>query len=273
MDNLLQKLNEAVSFIREKTDLQMDTGLVLGSGLGDMAEQIENPVFIPYKDIPFFPISTVPGHVGRLVTGCLEGKNVICMQGRSHFYEGWSMDKIVFPVQVMKMLGVKTLILTNAAGCVNTSWNPGDLMIIEDHIKMAPESPLRGANCDQLGPRFFDMSHAYDKNLIRTTEQEAAKLKINIRKGVYQYFTGPNFETPAEVRFARICGADAVGMSTVPETIAAAHCGLKTLGISCLTNMASGILDKELNHKEVLETGQLVKKDFTALILAVLRKI
>lgn len=271
MENLIEKINESVSFIKTKVKSEIEIGLILGSGLGEMANSINDPITIPYKDIPHFPVSRVPGHAGQLVIGSLEGKNVLCMQGRVHFYEGWSMDKIVFPVQVMKMLGIETIILTNAAGCVNKEWKPGDLMIINDHIKLIAENPLRGVNCDELGPRFFDMSHAYNPELINLAEKKALELGINIRKGVYQFFAGPNFETPAEVRFARFCGADAVGMSTVPETIAAAHCGLKVLGISCMTNMAAGILKQGLNHQEVLETGKMVRKDFSALIRSIIR--
>ena len=272
MENLMQKLNEAKAFIEERTKgMDIYAGLVLGSGLGDLAEEIKNPVIINYKDIPHFPVSTVAGHAGRLVIGELEGRNVLCMQGRFHFYEGYEMDQVVFPIQVMKMLGVQRLILTNAAGCVNTSWKPGTLMLINDHIKLAPQSPMRGRNEDELGLRFFDMSRAYDPELIKVAKVQAEKLGIPVTEGVYMFFSGPNFETPAEIRAARVLGADAVGMSTVPEVIAAAHCGLRTLGISCMTNMAAGILDQPLGHTEVLETGLRVKGQFSALIRAIVR--
>ncbi len=273
MENLMQKLKEAKAFIEERTKgMDIYAGLVLGSGLGDLAEEIKDPVIINYKDIPNFPVSTVAGHAGRLVIGELEGRNVLCMQGRFHFYEGYEMDQVVFPIQVMKMLGIQRLILTNAAGCVNKAWNPGTLMLMTDHIKLVPNCPMRGHNEDELGLRFFDMSRAYDPELLEVARREAAKLGIPVKEGVYMFFAGPNFETPAEIRAARVLGADAVGMSTVPEVIAAAHCGLRTLGISCMTNMAAGILDQPLGHTEVLETGLRVKGQFSALIRAIVRE-
>lgn len=274
MQDLMKKLEQARDYINKKTNnLKIDVGIVLGSGLGNMAEQIKDSIIIDYKDIPNFPISTVQGHAGRLVIGELEGKNVLCMQGRFHFYEGYEMDQVVFPIQTMHMLGIEKLILTNAAGCVNKAWKPGTLMLINDHIKLAPECPLRGHNEDKLGLRFFDMSRAYNPELLKLAREKATELKVNFTEGVYMFFAGPNFETPAEVRAARILGADAVGMSTVPEAIAAAHCGMKTLGISCMTNMAAGILDQPLEHSEVLETGLVVNKMFSALIKAIVKDI
>ncbi len=274
MQDLMKKLEQARDYINSKTNnLKIEVGLVLGSGLGNMAEQINNPITIDYKDIPNFPVSTVQGHAGRLVIGELEGKNVLCMQGRFHFYEGYDMDQVVFPIQTMHMLGIEKLILTNAAGCVNKAWKPGTLMLITDHIKLAPECPLRGKNEDKLGLRFFDMSRAYDPDLLKLAREKATELGVNYTEGVYMFFAGPNFETPAEVRAARILGADAVGMSTVPEAIAAAHCSMKTLGISCMTNMAAGILDQPLEHSEVLETGLVVNKMFSALIKAIVKDI
>lgn len=267
MDNLMKKLKEAKDYIEKQTKgMPLEVGLVLGSGLGDLAKEVKNPVIIDYKNIPNFPVSTVAGHAGRLVIGELQGKNVLCMQGRFHFYEGYSMDLVVFPIQVMKMLGIKYLILTNAAGCVNVNWKPGTLMMIKDHIKLVAECPMRGHNEDELGLRFFDMSRAYDPDLQKIVRKVAEKNGVPITEGVYMFFAGPNFESPAEVRAARILGADAVGMSTVPEAIAAAHCGLRTIGISCMTNMAAGILDQPLGHEEVMETGLRVKGEFSALI-------
>ncbi len=267
MENLMDKLLESASFIRSKVgDEALQIGIVLGSGLGALAESVTEAVAIPYAEIPHFPVSTVPGHAGRLVIGKLEGKRVVCMQGRFHYYEGYSMDQVVFPIQVMRMLGIRNLLLTNAAGCVNKDWKPGDLMIITDHIKLVADNPLRGPNCDELGLRFFDMSKAYDPDLRTMALGVGEALGIPLRQGIYQLFTGPSFETPAEVRFARMCGADAVGMSTVPETIAANQCGMKVLGISCLTNMAAGILDQPLDHHEVLETGEKVKVAFSNLV-------
>lgn len=263
----VKNLKESAEYIRSLIGPKaVDVALVLGSGLGDFADELVSPVFIPYKDIPHFPVSTVPGHKGRLVIGSLGDKRVLCMQGRFHFYEGWSMQDVVFPIEVMHMLGIRNLFLTNAAGCVNTAWKPGDLMVISDHIKLIAESPMRGTNYDGLGSRFFDMSTAYDPRLQAHALACGKALGQDLRQGVYMLFGGPQFETPSEVRFARIAGADAVGMSTVPEAIAAAHMGMRTLGISCMTNMAAGILNQPLNHTEVLETGEKVKSTFTALV-------
>lgn len=272
MDDLMNRINQAKAYIEKQIgDRQIYAGLILGSGLGAMAEDIADPVFIPYKDIPFFPVSTAPGHAGRLVIGELEGKTVMCLQGRFHYYEGYSMDIIAFPVQVMKLLGVQRLIVTNAAGCVNRAWEPGNLMLITDHIKLIPDCPLRGKNESALGLRFFDMSKAYDPELADIARAQAKNLGIPLKEGVYMFFAGPNFETPAEVRAAAILGADAVGMSTVPEVIAAAHCGIRTVGISCMTNMAAGILSQTLNEEEVIETGNRVRGQFSALIRSIIR--
>ena len=271
--DLMEKLSESKAYIESKLGGRKPViGLILGSGLGDMAETIGEPAIIDYHDIPHFPVSTVPGHKGRLVVGELEGKTVLCMQGRFHYYEGYSMDEVVYPVRTMKMLGINALFLTNAAGCVNTAWKPGDLMLIADHIKLIADNPLRGRNPDELGARFFDMTQAYDKDLLAMAEKAADDIGIGVRKGVYMLFTGPSFETAAEVRFARIAGADAVGMSTVPEAIAASHMRMHTMGISCLTNMAAGILDQPLNHEEVLETGERVKTTFSALVREIVKR-
>lgn len=263
MDNL----RESVAYIKSKLGtLEPEIAIVLGSGLGDLGDEIEKAVYIDYKTIPHFPVSTVESHKGRLVIGNLEGRCVICMQGRFHFYEGWSMQQCVYPIQTFKILGVNNLLLTNAAGCVNKNWNVGDLMLITDHIKLMGDSPLRGANPDELGLRFFDMTNAWDKGLLQVARSAAADIGFSLREGVYMLFGGPQFETPAEVRLAATLGADAVGMSTVPEAIAASQAGMKTLGISCMTNMAAGILDKPLDHLEVVETGNLVKSVFSSLV-------
>ncbi|AEC01308.1 purine-nucleoside phosphorylase [Parasphaerochaeta coccoides] len=273
MEDLKKKMNESSAYIRGIIgDMPVEIGIILGSGLGALADEVTDATVILYKDIPHFPVSTVPGHAGRLVIGSLRGRKVVCMQGRFHYYEGYGMDLVVFPVQVMYALGVRNLLLTNAAGCVNPAWEPGSLMIISDHIKLVQDNPLRGRNDESLGPRFFDMSRAYDIQLRKLARRCAQDLGIDIREGVYQLFTGPSFETPAEVRMARLLGADAVGMSTVPEAIAASHLGIRTLGISCLTNMASGILDQPLNHEEVLETGEKVKETFSALVRDIVQK-
>ncbi len=272
MENLNEKMQEAAMYITSRIgDEPVLIGMVLGSGLGDLAEQLEERVYISYKDIPFFPVSTVFGHKGRLVVGVLEGKRVMCMQGRFHYYEGYGMDQVVFPIQVMHALGIKNLLVTNAAGGVNTSFKPGDLMLITDHIKLTTESPMRGPNNDKLGPRFFDMSSTYDKALMAVARKQASNLGMQLQEGVYMFFAGPSYETPAEVRAARILGSDAVGMSTAPEAIAASHMRMKVLGISCITNMAAGILDQPLNHEEVMETSEKVKEAFASLIRGVTR--
>lgn len=270
--DLMDKLAQSADYIVGRIgDEKVDIAIVLGSGLGDLADSLEDAVVVDYHDIPHFPVSTVPGHKGRLVTGRLEGRRVLCMQGRFHYYEGWSLQEVVYPVQTFHVMGIDRLFLTNAAGCVNTSWGPGNLMLITDHIKLMGDSPLRGRNPDGLGPRFFDMSTTWDKEAQDVARSAARKCGTTLREGVYMLFGGPQFETPAEVRLARILGADAVGMSTVPEAIAASHMGMRTLGISCLTNMGAGILDQKLNHEEVLETGERVKGAFTALVREIVR--
>ena len=269
----LQKIKETVNFINAKIVSKPLIGLILGSGLGGLADKIENEIKISYSDIPNFPVSTVEGHAGQLVIGDLAGKKVMAMQGRFHFYEGYPLDQVTFPVRVMIGLGVDRLIVTNAAGACNKSFVPGDLMIINDHINFTGQNPLHGKNLDELGPRFLDMSYAYNKDLINIAKVAGEKLNIDLKEGVYMWFTGPTYETPAEVKLAITLGADAVGMSTVPEVIVANHENAKVLGISCITNMAAGILDQPLNHEEVVETSLLVKDKFESLILEVLKKI
>lgn len=272
--SLMDKINEAADYINEKTNnFKPEIGLILGSGLGDLAEEIENPIIIDYKDIPHFPVSTAPSHKGRLVIGELEGKKVICMQGRFHYYKGYEMYQIAFPVQVMKILGVEKLIITNAAGCVNRNWNTGSLMLITDHINLTALNPLRGSNISHLGERFFDMTRIYDKDLQALVLRAAKNVGVDLKQGVYMYFSGPNFETPAEIRASEILGADAVGMSTVPEVIAASHCGMKVIGISCMTNMAAGILDQPITSEEVTETAFRVRNEFQSLIKEIIRQI
>jgi purine-nucleoside phosphorylase len=249
-----------------------EIAIILGSGLGGLADELEEKIRIPYKEIPHFPTSTVKGHAGRLVAGYLEGRRLLVMQGRSHYYEGYTLRECAYPVQMMATMGIKNLLVTNAAGCVNERWSAGDLMLISDHIKLIPDSPLRGENIESLGERFFDMSRAYPEKLRKVARSAAQELGIDLKEGVYQFFSGPNFETPAEVRFARLCGADAVGMSTVPEVIAANHAKMEVLGISCMTNMAAGILENPLSHQEVLETGERVKLSFSALVRSIVKK-
>ncbi|NLE20062.1 MAG: purine-nucleoside phosphorylase [Clostridiales bacterium] len=247
-----------------------DIAVILGSGLGGYEEQLMNPAEIEYDDIPGFPLSTVPGHAGKFIVGTVRDKRVLVMSGRFHSYEGYSMEKVTLPVRVMSMIGVKTLIVTNAAGAVNESFKPGDLVIIDDYINLSGRNPLRGKNLDRFGPRFPDMTYAYDPELRAVAEQEAKKLGIDVRHGVYCWMNGPSFETPAEIRMARILGADLVGMSTVPETIVARHCGMRVLGISSVTNMAAGVLDTPINHEEVLAVGEAVREPFRKLVDAVI---
>jgi len=269
MDNRLEPLHKAADFIASKINEIPEIGMILGSGLGVLGDEVENPLIIRYEDIPFFPRSTVEGHAGQMVIGKLEGKNVLVMQGRFHYYEGYSMDTVVFPVRVMKLLGIKNFLVTNSSGGVNTSFEPGDLMIISDHIKLGLDSPLRGPNMDEFGTRFPDMSDGYTKTLRALAKKAGESLGISLREGVYALMGGPNYETPAEIRMLRALGADAVGMSTVPEVLAAAHAGMKVLGISCITNMAAGVLDQPLNHQEVMDTAARVRENF----IAVVRKI
>lgn len=247
-----------------------EIAVILGSGLGNYAEALENAKSVAYAEIPGFPISTAPGHTGRWHAGTLHGRRVCMMQGRFHAYEGYDLRDVTMPVRVMKRLGVQTLIVTNAAGGVNTSFAPGDLMLMTDYINLSGKNPLTGPNLDDFGPRFPDMSHAYDARLRRLTEDVAAKLGIALQKGVYCWMNGPCYESPAEIRMARVLGADAVGMSTVPETIVARHSGMDVLGLSCITNMAAGILDQPLSHQEVMETGEKVQTVFRSLLDAVI---
>ncbi|OLO42903.1 purine-nucleoside phosphorylase [Alkalihalophilus pseudofirmus] len=268
-----QLMTEAANFIREKFSSKPQIGLILGSGLGVLAEEIENPVKIAYDQIPNFPTSTVEGHAGQLVLGTLQGKSVVAMQGRFHFYEGYALEKVTFPVRVMKELGVKTVIVTNAAGGVNQSFKAGDLMIIRDHINNMNQNPLIGKNDPEFGVRFPDMSNAYSPNLRRLAKNVAQKLDISLQEGVYVGNTGPCYETPAEVRMIRKLGGDAVGMSTVPEVIVARHAGMEVLGISCISNMAAGILDQPLTHDEVIETTEQVKEHFLSLVKTIVKDI
>ena len=270
---MYEKIVEATEYIKGITDIKPEIALILGSGLGAMAENIKNPVKIKYSDIPNFPVSTVVGHAGELIIGELEGKNVVAMQGRFHYYEGYSQSRTAMPVRVMKMLGAETLIVTNAAGGANKDFNAGDLMIIKDHINLSGSNPLIGKNDDRIGPRFPDMSDAYNKEYRDLIKKSAEEEGIEVREGVYTFFSGPNYETPAEIRMVQVLGGDAVGMSTVPEVIAAAHCGMKVIGVSCITNMAAGISETKLNHKEVIETTEKVKVNFAKLITRVIKNL
>ena len=240
--------------------------MVLGSGLGFLGDEVENPIAIDYRDIPHFKVSTAPGHKGRLVFGTLEGQNVAVMQGRMHHYEGYSYEEVSYAVRVLRLLGCRSLIVTNAAGCVNMDWKAGDLMLITDQIKMFSESPLRGENLPEFGVRFPDASHLYTRRLQEVARKAAERLNMPLREGVYFYCYGPQYETPAEIRAARILGGDAVGMSTAPEVIAAGHAGMEVLGFSLLSNMAAGILDQPLSEQEVLDAAANAKEEFSVLV-------
>lgn len=251
--NLSRAVSEAAEYLRARLPARPDLALVLGSGLGGLADRIEDPVYIPYGQIPHFPVSTAPGHAGRFVFGRLSGRMVLCMQGRFHYYEGHDIAAIALPVRVLKALGCRALVLTNAAGGVNWDFSVGDFMLITDHINFMGANPLRGENEDAIGPRFCDMTHVYTPEFQQTARQVAAQQGITLREGVYLGYMGPSFETPAEIRAFRTLGADAVGMSTVPEAIAASHCGLPVLGVSLITNMAAGMAGKRLSGDEVIE--------------------
>lgn len=247
--------------------------LILGSGLGALADAVEDPIAVPYDQVPHMKRSTAPDHAGQFVFGRLAGTDVAVMQGRLHTYEGWSYADVSFPVRVVRLLGARALLVTNAAGAVNTSFSAGDIMLITDHIKFFGASPLQGPNLDELGPRFPDMSRVYTPARQDVARQCAASLGIPLRQGVYMFFPGPQYETPAEVRAARLLGADAVGMSTVPEAITAAHCGMDVLGFALCTNMAAGVLDQPLSGEEVIAAGQAAGPRFSALVKACLARL
>lgn len=266
-------MQNTIEFIREKTnDFKPEIAIVLGSGLGELADEYCDYA-IPYNEIPDFIKSTVHGHKGRLVFAEIQGKTVLMMQGRNHFYEGHSMQEITYPIKVMKALGIKTLILTNAAGAVNEEYRPADLMLITDHINHMGSNPLIGPNDEKIGERFPDMTEVYKKSLIKIAEKCAKDLNIDIKKGVYWANSGPSYETPAEIKMIRKLGGDAVGMSTVPEAIVGNYCGLNILGISCITNAASSETSGKLSHEEVIEAANSAKIKFKSLILSVLQHL
>ena len=266
-------MKKTIDFIQKKIkDFKPEIAIVLGSGLGDLADEY-NEITIPYSEIPGFPVSTVQGHKGQLVFAAINGKKVMMMQGRFHFYEGHSMETVTYPIKVMKKLGIKTVILTNAAGGVNVYFKPSDLMLITDHINFMGTNPLIGPNDESLGTRFPDMSEVYTKELKEKARACAKKLGIDLQEGVYMALTGPTYETPAEVKMVRFMGADAVGMSTVPEAIVACYCGMDVLGLSCICNSAAGISTVGLSHKEVLEAAEAAKSKFKSLVLEVIKDI
>ena len=274
MEYTFEQYQESADALKRRLgDFRPRCLLILGSGLGSLGEEVESPIFVPYGEVPHMKRSTAPDHAGRFVFGRLAGQDAAVMQGRLHTYEGWSFEDVSYPVRVLRLLGAETLVVTNAAGAVSTAFSAGDIMLITDHIKLFGVSPLCGPNLEEFGPRFPDMSRVYTPRLQDAARQAAAELSIPLREGVYMYFPGPQYETPAEVRAARVLGADAVGMSTVPEAIVAAHCGMEVLGFTLCTNMAAGVLDQPLSSDEVIAAGQAAGPRFSALVKACLARL
>ena len=273
MNPIYEKLMNCYKCVREKIDFEPKVAIVLGSGLGDYASQIDVVAELSYSEIQGFPVSTVPGHAGKFIFGYVGQVPVVCMKGRVHYYEGYPISDVVLPVRLMKLLGAKVLFLTNAAGGVNTGFQAGDLMMIKDHIALFAPNPLLGANLEELGTRFPDMSAVYNKELQEVIRSTAEEYGISLQEGVYTYLTGPSYESPADIRALRALGTDAVGMSTVPEAIAANHCGMRICGISCVTNLAAGMSSGSLNHKEVQETADRTAADFQKLVTEVVKKL
>ena len=269
---MIDQIEKAVAFVRSKSNIEPKAGVILGSGLGNVVDAVDVDVAIPYGEIPGARASTVMGHQGKMILGRTGSLPVVIMQGRVHFYEGYEMDEVMFLSRVIGRLGIKQLIVTNAAGGINTSYKPGDLMLISDHINLMGVNPLRGPNIDDLGLRFPDMSEAYPESLRNLAKEVGKGLGQSLKEGVYLALSGPTYETPAEIRAFRTLGADAVGMSTVPEVIAMSHMNIPVLGISCITNMAAGILKQKLHHQEVMDTTARVQKEFTALVWGVLAR-
>lgn len=272
MNAVYEKLLSCYECVREKTDFEPKVAIVLGSGLGDYAEQIKVEIEIPYSEIEGFPVSTVPGHAGKFIFGYLDDIPVVCMKGRVHYYEGYPITDVVLPTRLMKLLGARILFLTNAAGGVNTTFHAGDLMLIRDHIAALAPNPLIGPNIDELGTRFPDMSHVYDKELQQIIRDTAKENNIYLQEGVYTQLTGPSFESPADIKMLRVLGTDAVGMSTVVEAIAANHCGMKICGISCICNLAAGMTENPLTHEEVQEAADAAAPCFKKLVTESVKK-
>lgn len=272
-NSTFEKAAHAARIIRTLAPLEPRVAVVLGSGLGAFADELAEATAIPYEDVPGFPRSTVEGHAGRLVLGNIGSTPMVAMQGRFHFYEGYALEEATFYVRVLHALGVRALVLTNAAGGINTTFEQGALMLISDHLNLIGANPLRGANDERFGARFPDMSKVYDEEYRSIAREEAAAMNFQLQEGVYAALSGPSYETPAEIRMLRTLGADAVGMSTVPEAIVARHCGMRVLGISCITNMAAGVLDQLINHAEVMETGERVRATFAELLRRTLPRL
>ena len=273
MNYTYEFFKKSADYVKSVVPWEPEAAIVLGSGLGRFAEGIQDPVSIDYRDIPNFLVSTAPGHAGKLIFGTIAGKRVVCMAGRFHSYEGYDYEQLVIPVRLFKLLGAKAVILTNAAGAVNTDYRPGDIMVVSDHIKLAGASPLRGANIEQFGPRFFDVTRMYTPALRALALECVRESGLTAHEGVYMFFTGPQFETPAEIRAARILGADAVGMSTVTEALTAAHCGLPLLCLSVMTNMAAGVLDQPLTNEEVRDTAQSIAGPFSDYVKKIVARL
>ena len=267
------KILEAYQYLKTKTTLAPTIGIVLGSGLGNLAESVVNPVKIPFSEIPHFPVSTVEGHDGSIIFGQIEGKNVLLLKGRVHYYEGYSMQEVTFPIRIMQAFGIKTLILSNASGGLKPDLKIGELVLIKDHINLVGENPLRGKNDEKLGPRFPDMSHAYDPKLIEIAEKVAKNQQIRLTQRVYAIVSGPTYETEAEANYLRIIGAEVVGMSTVPECIVANHAGMKVLGISCVTDISPPFGEEEITHEKVVEIALKVQPVFINLVKNILKEL
>lgn len=272
-ETLYERAEHAARFLRTRTDMDVRVALVLGSGLGAFADELEDATAVPYSEIPGFARPTVEGHAGRLVIGRVGAVAVAAMQGRFHFYEGYTLEEVTFPVRVLALLGAKSLVLTNAAGGLNNSYEQGSLVLISDHLNLMGTNALLGPNDERFGPRFPDMTEVYDREYQEAAIAESREMGLELRRGVYAALTGPSYETPAEIRMLRLLGADAVGMSTVPEAIVARQMGLRVLGFSCITNMAAGVLDKPINHEEVIETGERVRETFAGLLRRVIPKL
>ncbi len=271
--SLYERAEQAARFIRSRSNTDVSVAIVLGSGLGGFADELANSVAIPYVEIPGFARATVEGHAGRMVIGDAGGVCVAAMQGRFHFYEGYSLEEVTFPIRVLKLLGVRTIVITNAAGTLNVEFTPGSLMVIGDHLNLIGDNPLRGQNDERFGPRFPDLSNVYARELQDVVINEANAMGLEIRRGVYAALAGPSYETPAEIHMVRTLGADAVGMSTVPEAIVARHMNMKVVGISCITNLAAGVSDRPVDHSQVMATGERVRESFTELLRRILPKL
>src|SRR6267378_7834374 len=271
--SLYERAEHAARTIRAQVSVEPRVAVVLGSGLGGFADDFGDPVTIPYEDIPGFVRSTAQGHAGRLVVGNIDQLPILAMQGRVHYYEGYTLEEVTFAIRTFKLLGIKTLLLTNAAGGINVQLSQGALMVISDHLNLMGVNPLRGANDERFGPRFPDMSEVYSRELQELAIDEARELGVTLRRGIYAGLAGPSYETPAEIHMLRAFGADAVGMSTVPEAIVARHMGMNVLGISCITNMAAGISENPINHEEVIETGARVRATFTQLLRRIIARV